>query len=392
MSNQDSAVAPVFVLKRDLPPGFEPKFTTLDICVASEMVAGVETILGCQQIRSLIHIYPSTQAARNALLTKGLEIGGISVTIYDTNPFSFGGRGETPATKVWLGGIPISFSNTTDIEAALVRMGCTLRSRVMLEKSRDREGNITRFLTGRRFAFISVPPKPLDREMKLGNITATIWHKEQPKTNAIVRCGKCLQEGHWSANCGNEVICRACKKPGHKEGDPECRIDDDVEEEERKSGSEDSSEYSTDDSSEEESSENEDKDEDKQTTERPASERPIDNALPAAVKEPSTHTSPDANAGSNAKAVLENKQSTTKSISSPSLSPGVFPNPAASTQNSGQPEKTKAAKRKTDKDRKSREKQLTLEFQTRPRSPTPSKRRREKGDTPTQEDKQARLQ
>ena len=390
MLNQVSTgVEPVFLLKRDMPLGSDPKFTVLDICVACETVAGVETVYGCQQIRSLIHIYPTTNEARIALLTSGLEIGGIPVSPYDKNPFVSTGGTETPATKVWLGEIPITFSDTAEIEAALINMGCTLRSRVINEKARDREGKITHFLTGRRFAFISVPPTPLKREIKLGNLTATIWHKEQPKPDAAIRCGRCLQEGHRSADCENEVVCRACKNTGHIQRD--CRLYDD--EDDMNSSADDSLDKSPDDclgeAGPENETEDEDEDEDMLTTERSSSPRPTDDALPNAPRKPSDKAS-GADTESN-RIEPENKQSASKSTSSPASSPKVPPKQNASTKKSDQQEKTKNKKENEDKERRCREKQLTLDFERRPRSATPSKRPREKGDSPTQTDKQARM-
>jgi hypothetical protein len=33
-------------------------------------------------------------------------------------------------------------------------------------------------------------------------------------------CCKCVSSGHHGSQCQNELVCRACKKTGHKRGDP----------------------------------------------------------------------------------------------------------------------------------------------------------------------------
>ena len=68
--------------------------------------------------------------------------------VYDKNPFIVrGGSGEeVPVTKVWISDIPISVDGK-DIETALVRLGCVLRSSLINEKIRNKDGKLTRFLT-----------------------------------------------------------------------------------------------------------------------------------------------------------------------------------------------------------------------------------------------------
>ena len=51
---------------------------------------------------------------------------------------------------------------------------------------------------------------------------ASIYHKEQARNNANVKCFNCLEIGHRSYQCTNAVKCTACKKEGHKKGDAEC--------------------------------------------------------------------------------------------------------------------------------------------------------------------------
>ena len=229
----EKGVEPVFLLRRSLP-GWRPfgqdnatptdRYDSLEICLAAEKTSGVETILGAQDIRGLWRIYPLTRHARNSLLINGITIRGVSLQVHDKNPFVLKpDSNETPATKVWISDIPISCASE-DIENALGRVGCSLRSSILLEKSRNADGKLTRFLTGRRFVFIAVPTHPLEKSLQIGGFTARIYHKEQPKSFGSVTCTKCLEVGHKAGACVNPIKCKACKQSGHKQGDPLCTM------------------------------------------------------------------------------------------------------------------------------------------------------------------------
>ena len=164
------AVEPVFLLRRDLPANDSVKYDTLEICLAAEKV-----ILGAQEIRGLWRVYPLTRTARNKLLIENLTLRQKTVQVYDKNPFIVrGGSGEeVPVTKVWISDIPISVDGK-DIETALVRLGCVLRSSLTNETIRNKDGKLTRFLTGRRFVFVNIPQRPLERTVKIGGFTARL--------------------------------------------------------------------------------------------------------------------------------------------------------------------------------------------------------------------------
>ena len=232
MASFPQGVEPVFIRRRDLPPAksnaADPSgspYSALDICLAAERTAGKETIYGAQDIKGLWRIYPLTQSARNSLLIDGISLRGHTVTLHDKNPFILkGGDGrEIPATKLYISDIPLSCSDN-DIETALVRIGCVMRSSLTLERMRDREGKLTRFVTGRRFAFINVPHTPLERFIKIGHFSAQLYYKEMPKASKkLVSCSRCLQPGHHVTQCQNLVTCKECRQSGHRSGDAVCR-------------------------------------------------------------------------------------------------------------------------------------------------------------------------
>ena len=190
----------------------------------AEKVSGTETILGAQEIRGLWRVYPLTRTARNKLLIENLTLRQKTVLVYDKNPFIVrGGNGEeVPVTKVWISDIPISVDEK-DIETALDRIRCVLRSSLINEKIRNKDGKLTRFLTGRRFVFVNIPERPLERTVKIGGFTARLYHKEQPRADPQqTTCSRCLERGHRVSACPNSIRCRECRQEGHKRGDPVC--------------------------------------------------------------------------------------------------------------------------------------------------------------------------
>ena len=205
-----TGVPPVFVLAAKLPDNVRD----IDLCQAGEASAGRGTIVGAQRIRALWRIYPASPEARAILLAKGIGLQEQTILLEAQNPFLIRGAGgqEIPATKLTIGDIPISFSNVS-IEHALIKMGISLRSKVKMEEMRDRDGKLTSWLTGRRFAWINLPPTPLPRTATMGPFEASLYHREMREA---WECRKCLQKGHSAKDCQNEEVCLTCRKPGHK--------------------------------------------------------------------------------------------------------------------------------------------------------------------------------
>ena len=221
----NETVLPVFVRSKDIPKNNNMFPSVLEMCLAAERTAGQGTILGAQEINRLWRIYPLTAAARVKLLVQGVAFRGVTLNVCDSNPFLVrGGMGvEKTTTKLWIDGVPISVADT-EIEFALTKMGCELRSDIKQERARDADHKLTRFLTGRRFVFISKPEKPLERTVKISLFEARLFHYEQKLEKKIPVCSNCLDSGHHRSQCSKEVVCRVCKLPGHKKGDKDCSM------------------------------------------------------------------------------------------------------------------------------------------------------------------------
>jgi hypothetical protein len=152
-----ATVEPIFIRRKDLPPtsDSDTKYNILDMCLAAERVTGRETILGAQEIHGLWRIYPATTEARGKLLVQGLTVRGIHMTVHGRNPYLTrampGSSGiDIPSTKLWISDVPLSIADE-DIESAVEKLGVVARSRLISERVRNRDGKLTRFLTGRRY-------------------------------------------------------------------------------------------------------------------------------------------------------------------------------------------------------------------------------------------------
>ena len=87
-------------------------------------------------------------------------------------------------------------------------------------------GGLTRWLAGRRFLYIEVPPHPLPPRLQIGPCKATLYHFEQKaaRQQQSATCSRCLAQGHTASICESDIVCRECRKPGHERGDPACPL------------------------------------------------------------------------------------------------------------------------------------------------------------------------
>ena len=215
---------PVFLINDTLPDYSSPRYTVVEICECAEKVAGYDNIVGAQLIRNLWRIYPTSNEARMSLLSGGIELRGSTIYPRDKNPFivrEVGGNKPLPTTKLIIGNIPLSYSNT-EIEEALKRLPTFVpASELFEEKGRDSTGKLRKWKTGRRYIYMVVPPEPLPKLIAIGDKKAYLTHKEQFQDRA---CRICLRHGHAFYECTSAVRCRTCRQEGHKAGAPECGL------------------------------------------------------------------------------------------------------------------------------------------------------------------------
>ncbi|GFS17881.1 Gag protein [Elysia marginata] len=82
-----------------------------------------------------------------------------------------------------------------------------------MEAIKDPDGNLTEWLSGRRFVSIDVPKTSIETTIQTGQFKVRLYYKE---LRATMECKKCLQKGHTAIHCLNEEICYNCTNPGHK--------------------------------------------------------------------------------------------------------------------------------------------------------------------------------
>lgn len=227
---------PVFLINNQLPAFEEKNFTTAEICAAAEKVCGFNTIEGAQRIGGLWRLYPRSSDGRLKLLTNGLVLRGVEVSVKSRNPFlvreptdpeDSGDRiaSQPATTKLIIGNIPMSFSDN-EILQSVKSLGVTVLSKLIAERDRDSQGKLTHWKTGRRFLYMVVPPSPLPKNVDIGPFKASLYHREQKtkEQQAEAECRRCLTKGHRAWECLAPIRCRQCYKEGHRAGDSVCGL------------------------------------------------------------------------------------------------------------------------------------------------------------------------
>ena len=149
---------------------------------------------------------------------------GHAVTLSDTDPYKqldSNGR-EVVTTRLLISDLPM-YMPDYEVEEILDKLGVDQRSKVMYDRARDQQGRISKFKTGKRFAYIVVPEHPLPKSIEFGVFTPKLFYREQAEYKPR-QCFKCLEQGHLARDCPNQVRCRTCNGSGHKAGDPECSL------------------------------------------------------------------------------------------------------------------------------------------------------------------------
>lgn len=218
-------VTPLFVKHRDLGLDINVRLSVLDFCKELYHVIDRKDIEGAQRIRGLWRIYLNNQEAKTKLYTNGFTFRGMSVTIYEHNPFLLNEENNDPTKKlmkVFVQNLPLSVSNQ-EIELMLRRLGCKMEGNVKYEYERDENGHLTSIKNGNRSVLVNeeyTKSNALPRNSYCGNWRCRIYHPGQPKP--IISCHNCFQIGHFQKQCTNARACKVCHKPGHVEGEKEC--------------------------------------------------------------------------------------------------------------------------------------------------------------------------
>ncbi|GFR94802.1 Gag-Pol polyprotein [Elysia marginata] len=95
-------------------------------------------------------------------------------------------------------------------------MGINTLGPLILDRARDGEGKLTRWLTGKRWVWIELPKTTLPRTVDMGPFRASLFYREMKGTADTSRvCFKCHKEGHVAKACPLQLTCWTCKQTSH---------------------------------------------------------------------------------------------------------------------------------------------------------------------------------
>ena len=188
-----SGVSTLFVSANALPAVTSTDFIGgLEICRAMEKVVGVGNVDGSIRISGLWRLQVKNEKSRTVLLTQGISIRGLNITVLSKNPYLVDNQ---ESVKLIIGNLPFSISNE-EIKLSLISNGAKAVSTIKWEHYRelkdpsdpDKIPGLTSFKTGRRFCYIAKPSTPLPANLKVANnFTAYLYYKGQKEALAAVK-------------------------------------------------------------------------------------------------------------------------------------------------------------------------------------------------------------
>lgn len=174
-------------------------------------------ITGLQRINGMWRIYVDNATDKVALISNGVTIRGHNIPILPTNPQRLDSE---ITTRIRVQNIPLSADDGI-ISRSLMLKGLDVIS-VTREKLRI-GGKLTNCDTGDRIVIVKTSSlrEPLHRFITFGQFKAKVIHRGQVKP--VLKCNKCLEDGHTTKMCTNDWKCRQCGNVGHKQAD--CQIE-----------------------------------------------------------------------------------------------------------------------------------------------------------------------
>ena len=157
----------VFFYNSDVDQEDGNYLTVWEICTAvSEMFSGgSKAVDGAKRIGGLWRIYLKNSDDRVLLLSSGINLRGLHITLKNSNPFLISGRQSVESTRLYVKNIPLSFGNEV-ITNELKSMGVEMLGILKYARARTPQGHLTNFKTGNRFVEIVVPSEPLPKKKR----------------------------------------------------------------------------------------------------------------------------------------------------------------------------------------------------------------------------------
>ena len=142
-----------------------PQVDAFEVSEACIRVSGPRSIEGVQKMEKMYRIYPMTREAYHALHLKGIAIRGQHIELHQRKPFQMANSEGEPMTRLTIGNVPMSVA-TEEITNALDSLGVKRRSPLCFEMLRNKKKELTSIKSGRRFVYIDLPKKPLEKMTK----------------------------------------------------------------------------------------------------------------------------------------------------------------------------------------------------------------------------------
>ncbi len=197
-------VDPLFIKNRDMRVNSGEKVETYDICKAVSSIVGTRNVDGIQLVKGLWKVYVKTITSRMELLSKGIMVNGIAVTLFDSNPFVREYDNNEQVEKITIKDLPLSLDNDKIKDFLKSHEGLVLKSGIKYGMVRDDNGAWSQFKNGDRFVYALAPIIPtIRRDSRIDDHPCRIFHASQ------------------------DNVCKSCKETGHKTGSIECPALDD---------------------------------------------------------------------------------------------------------------------------------------------------------------------
>lgn len=222
----EPTIKPLYLKDSDIQCKDKGRITDFDLMESVTTEEG--NSLHClQQDRNLWRFYLKGKESRDKLLSDGCEINNISLSFFETNPYSSGNHNPNEKTlKIRICGLPLSVSDISVLEL-LENLKLDLKSKILYEKIRHPvTKRMTTVLNGNCFVYIAPlsPGTSLARVHHCAGLKCLIFHYGQPKHEKKIMCTNCWDTDHARNKCKNNPKCKVCLEQDHSPGDPKCKF------------------------------------------------------------------------------------------------------------------------------------------------------------------------
>lgn len=206
----------------------ERKPTKEEWLMHSELYNAISTnidashITGLQRVRGMWRIYLDNVEDKVTLMAEGIPIRGKIIHVLNTNPNRLDGENTV---LVRVKNIPLS------VDDGIITRVLTLKHIDVISCKREKlriNGKLTNCSTGDRLVTVksSTLTEPLPNYLNFGQFTGRCIHSGQNKQTRIIKCTKCLEDGHKISQCPNQWACKRCKQFGHKQAECKAPLDE----------------------------------------------------------------------------------------------------------------------------------------------------------------------